>query len=147
MTSLQLSALLVAGLLAFGRSDLVGATVAYFLLWQAQEATRRGLLANFRLRRASVGYAVTYIGQPLLVAILASRGSLTLASGLYAMAVACGLGALLNAAQLGLSRSLLDCRRLIEEYWAIGKWCFLNNYLLLFNVTFLFPGRLRRLGA
>ena len=134
MTSLQLSTLLLAGLLAFGHSDLVLPVIAYFLLWQTQEATRRGLMADFRFRRASIGDAVTYIGQPVLVAILASRGSLTLANSLYAMAVACGLGALLNASQLALSRPLLDCRRLIKDHWLIGKWCLLNNYLLYFNV-------------
>jgi O-antigen/teichoic acid export membrane protein len=146
MTSLQLGTLLVAGLLAFGHSDLVLPAVAYFLLWQTQEATRRGLLADFRFRTATIGDAVTYIGQPALIAILANLGSLTLASGLYAMAVACALGALINASQLALSRPLLDCRRLIEDYWSIGRWCLLDSYLLHFNVQ-IFPWSLAAVGG
>jgi O-antigen/teichoic acid export membrane protein len=88
---------------------------------------------------------VTYIGQPLLVATLAGSGSLTLASGLYAMAVACGLGALihasqlLHASQLRLCRRILqDCLGLIEENWCIGKWFLVNNCMALFSLQ-IFP--------
>jgi O-antigen/teichoic acid export membrane protein len=139
INSLLLTAFLVAGLSAFGRTDILVASSAYFLFWQMQEATRRGHLACFRFKTATAGDAVTYIGQPLLVAMLAGSGSLTLASGLYAMAAACGLGALIHASQLRLCRPILQhCLGLIEEYWSIGKWFLVNNWVLLFTVQ-IFP--------
>jgi O-antigen/teichoic acid export membrane protein len=37
-------------LFAFGRSDLIVACVAWFIVWQLQQATRRALIANLYLR-------------------------------------------------------------------------------------------------
>ena len=42
-----------------------------YLCWQAQETSRRCLLADFRYRAAVAGDGIAFVGQALLVALLA----------------------------------------------------------------------------
>jgi hypothetical protein len=46
ITYIPLSAVIGATLLFFGCGDLLPSTIAWFVLWQMQEAMRRGLLAG-----------------------------------------------------------------------------------------------------
>jgi O-antigen/teichoic acid export membrane protein len=119
---LPLSFLVGAALLVFGRGDLVPSAIASFVLWQMQEAMRRGLLANFRHDRAVIGDAVSYLGQAVVMLVLAATDSLTLSNALYSMAATSGLAALIQARQLGLSlRVPLGLSRTFCEFWSIGS--------------------------
>ena len=130
--SLGLGAVLALIVALLGWRELVLPSLACFLLWQVQEGMRRGLLAIFRFQAAALGDAVSYIGQILVVAGLASMDSLTLDDAFYGMAVTSGLAAAGQALQLRLRyRGPLRLRATIADYWSIGGGWALGNGLLL----------------
>ncbi|MDN3568884.1 hypothetical protein ACFQY5_13315 [Paeniroseomonas aquatica] len=119
------------GLLAFGLGGLVLPALACFLLWQLQEAMRRGLLAGFRHRAATLGDLLSYPGQVVAAGVLAALDALSLASVLYALALTSGLAALLQARQLGLRwRGPLALRPTLLAFWSVGGFWSLGNGLL-----------------
>lgn len=129
--SAALGLLLCLGLLAFGLGGLVLPGFACFLLWQVQEATRRGLLAAFRHRAATLGDLLSYPGQVVAAGALAAVDALTLANVLYALAVTSGLAALLQAWQLRLRwRGGLALRPTVMAFWSVGGVWALGNGLL-----------------
>ncbi|GJD80546.1 hypothetical protein [Methylobacterium gregans] len=118
--------------LAAGRADLILPALAYFLLWQTQEAFRRYLFAELRFAAAIPGDAVSYLGQVALVLWLARDGHLTLGGALCAMALTSGLGALLQAGRAGLGRGGRAAPRLpaiLGDFWRLGGWSLANNLL------------------
>ena len=132
---LILDLVLIAGLAYFDRPELMVPASAFFLLWQFQEAARRGLLADLRHRVATIGDAVTYFGQPLLLAFFAWSGSLDLALALYLMAAACAAGALVHLSRLRLvAPTLRDASSVVVNFWLLGKWQLGINAILLLNV-------------
>src|SRR5262249_25832381 len=74
--------------------------VLCYLCWQAQETSRRCLLADFRYRAAVAGDGIAYVGQAVLVALLASLDAITLPAALYMMSVTFGIGAIVHASKL-----------------------------------------------
>src|SRR6185437_2159947 len=70
-----------------------------FLCWQAQETSRRCLLADFLYRAAVAGDAIAFVGQALLVALLAWADAVTLPTALYIMSVTFGIGAIVHASK------------------------------------------------
>lgn len=118
--------------LAAGRADLILPALAYFLLWQTQEAFRRYLFAELRFAAAIPGDAVSYLGQVALVLWLGREGHLTLGGALCAMALTAGLGALLQAGRAGLGRRGGPAPRLpaiLGDFWRLGGWSLANNLL------------------
>src|ERR1700761_5834776 len=67
-------------------SIVVPACLCY-LCWQAQETSRRCLLADFLYRSAVAGDAIAFIGQAVLVSMLAWLNVITLSSALYVMSL------------------------------------------------------------
>jgi O-antigen/teichoic acid export membrane protein len=133
ITSLSavLGAFLGFALLLFGRSDLILPALSCFLLWQLQEGMRRGLLAEFRHRVASIGDAVSYLGQVAVILWLATWATLDLTNALYALAITSGLAAALQCWQLRIRFSTtLALRRTMTEFWAVGGFWALGNGLL-----------------
>ncbi|AWN38216.1 lipopolysaccharide biosynthesis protein [Methylobacterium radiodurans] len=129
---LPAGALLALAALAAGRADLALPALAYFLLWQIQEAFRRYLFAELRFAAAIPGDAVSYLGQVALVLWLGWSGHLTLASALCAMALTSGLGALLQAGHAGLGSRTGPAPRLhaiLGDFWRLGSWSLANNML------------------
>jgi O-antigen/teichoic acid export membrane protein len=134
-SSFLLNLLLVAGVLAFALSSLVLPASVYFLLWQLHEALRRGLLADFQYRKATLGDAVAYLGGPLLALVLALRGEMSLAGALYAMSAAFGTGALLHARMQKLNRPvILLNREVIGDIYRSGRWFLVTSVLILLGV-------------
>jgi hypothetical protein len=134
-SSFLLNLLLIAGVLTFGLSSLVVPASVYFLLWQLHEALRRGLLADFQYRKATLGDAVAYLGGPLLALTLALRGEMSLAGALYAMSAAFGLGALLHARSQKLNRpAILLNREVISDIYRSGRWFLVTSVLILLGV-------------
>jgi O-antigen/teichoic acid export membrane protein len=110
-----------------------------FLCWQAQETSRRCLLADFRYRAAVAGDGTAYVGQPLLIVLLAWLGNVTLPSALYVMSASFAIGALVHASKLRFARpDFSQTRLLAREYFSIGKWSIVNYQLVLFRYQ-LFP--------
>ena len=110
-----------------------------YLCWQAQETSRRCLLADFRYRDAVAGDGIAYVGQALLIAALLRIDSITLPSAIYVMSATFALGALVHASKVRYGRpNLGETRKLAIEYLSVGKWSLVNYELVLLRVQ-LFP--------
>ena len=110
-----------------------------FLCWQAQETSRRCLLADFRYRAAVTGDATSYIGQALLIALLAWLGKVTLPIALYAMSATFAIGAAVHVSKLRLAwPDYSQARLLARDYFSIGKWSLVNYQLVVLRGQ-LFP--------
>ena len=134
-----LSVLIVAGTILLGRGDIACATTACFLSWQAQETTRRFLSADFRHRAAVWGDATSFLGQAAVIAVLASVGSLTLQSALYAISAMFLAGAAVHVSKLQFAPpDLAALVPLFRKFFKLGKWSLLTYEVVLFR-TQLFP--------
>ena len=136
--------LLLVGLMALGTvlldedNILLPACLCY-LCWQAQETSRRFLLADFRYRAAVAGDGIAYVGQVLLIAVLLWIDSVTLSSALYAMSATFVVGALVHSLKVRFaSPDFAEIRRLAVEYLSIGKWSLVSYELVLVRAQ-LFP--------
>jgi len=110
-----------------------------YLCWQAQETSRRFLLADFRYREAVAGDGTAYVGQVLLIAILLWIDSVTLPAALYAMSATFVLGASVHVLKLRFARpNFTELRSLALEYYSVGKWSLVSYQLVLLRVQ-LFP--------
>lgn len=118
-----------------------------YLCWQAQETSRRFLLADFRYSAAVVGDGIAYVGQVLVIAVLLWIGPITLSSTLYAMSAAFVGGALVHASKLRFAWSdFAGIRRLAMEYLSVGKWALVSYELVLIRAQ-LFPWVLAAAGG
>jgi O-antigen/teichoic acid export membrane protein len=109
-----------------------------YLCWQAQETSRRCLLADFRYRAAVSGDGISYVGQAVLVALLAWLDAITLPTALYIMSVTFGVGAIVHASKLRFAwPNLAEARLLGREYLSVGKWSFISYQLVLTRVQIL----------
>lgn len=144
--SLVLLLLMAAGTTLLEENILVPACLCY-LCWQAQETSRRCLLADFRYREAVAGDGVAFVGQVLLIAALIRIDSVTLSSALYAMSATFVLGALVHVQKLDFSRpNFAELRGLAREYFSVGKWSLVSYQLVLLRVQ-LFPWLLAALAG
>jgi O-antigen/teichoic acid export membrane protein len=110
-----------------------------YLCWQAQETSRRFLLADYRFRDAVAGDGVAYVGQSLLIAVLLWADSITLSSAIYGMSTTFALGAMVHALKLRFAwPDFAGLRGLAVEYLSIGKWSVFNYQLVLVRVQ-IFP--------
>jgi hypothetical protein len=102
------------------------------VLWQSQETLRRVLNARLRFRDSIWGDAVRYLGQGVIVLILAYTGMLSIQTAFASIALASILGGLYQAWQVGLARPAWeDIRAFAVEFWSLGRW------MLAANLTFL----------
>ena len=133
--SLVMLALLVLGFALLGAWDILLPAGFSYLSWQVQETMRRCLLADFRYRAAVSGDAASYVGQAVLIGVLACTDSLTLASALYTISATFLAGALVHASKLQFARpSLANARILLPAYICLGKWSLINYELVLLRV-------------
>jgi O-antigen/teichoic acid export membrane protein len=109
-----------------------------YLCWQAQETFRRSLLADFRYREAVAGDGIAYVGQAMLIALLARLDAITLPAALYMMSVTFGIGAMMHASKLRYTRpNVAEARLMAREYLSIGMWSLVNYQLVLARVQLL----------
>ena len=110
-----------------------------FLCWQAQETSRRCLLADFRYREAVAGDGIAFVGQALLIALVARLDGIALPVALYTMSATFAIGALVHASKLRFAPpDLTETRLLAREYFSVGKWSIVNYELVLVRGQ-LFP--------
>lgn len=137
--SLGLVAVMGLGIVLLGAIDLLLPACLCYLCWQAQETSRRCLLADFRYREAVAGDAVAYVGQALLVAVMLRVSPATLSSTLYIMSATFALGALVHGAKLHIVwPEPAAIRQLRREYFSVGKWSLITYQLAQLRVQ-LFP--------
>ncbi len=127
---IPLCVLLTASLFAFHLGAIAPSVVAYLILWQLKEGTRRALLARFRIKEAIVGDAVSYLGQSAVIFGFVLAGSLNLRNAFWGMAAMSGLAVLIQARQLRVSLSAPSQVRLVlTDFWSIGGWALANNLI------------------
>jgi O-antigen/teichoic acid export membrane protein len=137
--SLVMVVAMALGTTLLGGDDIQLPACLCFLCWQAQETSRRCLLADFRYRAAVAGDATAYVGQALLIGLLAWLAGITLPSALYMMSATFAVGALVHASKLRFAwPDFAETRLLAREYFSIGKWSLVNYELVLFRSQ-LFP--------
>ena len=137
--SLGLAVVMALATELLGVDSIVLPACLCFLCWQAQETSRRYLLADFRYRAAVTGDGIAYVGQALLIAFFAWVDTITLTAALYLMSVTFALGALVHVSKLRFaSPDLTEAHRLAVEYFSIGKWSIISYELVLIRVQ-LFP--------
>ena len=133
--SLVLVMLMALGTTLLERDNILLPACLCYLCWQAQETSRRFLLADFRYREAVHGDGVAYVGQVLLIAVLLWIDTITLSSSLYVMSATFAAGALVHASKVRFARpDFAEMRGLALEYFSVGKWSVLNYQLVLVRV-------------
>ncbi len=136
---LSFSTVLAGAITLAGRSDIAWAAGIFSALWLLQDAMRRGLMAEFRHRTASIGDTISYFSQAAFVAYLVRKGTLTLAGALLLMGCACAAGGLVQLRMLQLPWPQLGgVRQLVVEYWQTGKWAVTSGLLMHMRLQ-LFP--------
>jgi len=137
--SLVLLVLMAIGTSVLEEENILLPACLCYLCWQAQETSRRFLLADFRYREAVAGDGVAFVGQVLLIAILLWIDSITLSTALYVMSATFSLGALVHTLKLRFARpDIGELRSLALEYLSVGKWSLVSYLLVLLRVQ-LFP--------
>jgi O-antigen/teichoic acid export membrane protein len=117
----------------FGKTASIACWAAVALiLWQSQETLRRILNARLRFRDSIWGDSVRYLGQAVIVLMLAWSGTLSIEMAFASIALASVLGGLYQAWQVGMARpQWQDVRAFGREFWNLGRW------MLAANLTFL----------
>jgi O-antigen/teichoic acid export membrane protein len=147
MLAFALALPLAFGILLLEGNDILFAATACYLAWQMQETMRRCLLAEFRFRAAVTGDATSYIGQSIVIGVLASMSELTLVSALHAMSATFVAGALVHASKLQFGRPNLACAAsLARNYFSIGKWSLVYYEILILRAQF-FPWTLAAIAG
>ena len=145
--ALALVVIVALGTSMLGADNIVLPACLCYLCWQAQETSRRCLLADFRYRAAVAGDGVAYLGQAPLVALLAWLDAVTLPTVLYIMSVNFGVGAIVHASKLRYGwPDFAETRLLAREYLSVGKWSLISYQLVLTRVQ-LFPWVLAALAG
>jgi O-antigen/teichoic acid export membrane protein len=145
--ALVLVAVVALGTMLLEADSIVLPACLCYLCWQAQETSRRCLLADFLYRDAVVGDGIAYVGQALLVGLLARLDLVSLPAALYMMSVTFAIGAIVHVSKLRFARpDLAEARLLAREYLSVGKWSFINYQLVLSRVQ-LFPWILAALAG
>jgi O-antigen/teichoic acid export membrane protein len=133
--SLVLLVLMAIGTMVLEEGNILLPACLCYLCWQAQETSRRFLLADFRYREAVAGDGVAFVGQVLLIAVLLWIDSITLSAALYVMSATFVLGALVHVLKLRLARpDFAELRSLALEYLSVGKWSLVSYQLVLLRV-------------
>ena len=145
--ALMLVVIIGLGTLLLEADNIVLPACLCYLCWQAQETSRRCLLADFRYREAVPGDGIAYVGQGLLVALVAWLDAITLPAALWMMSATFVVGAVVHASKLRYGRpGLADAWLLACEYLSVGKWSFISYQLVLTRVQ-LFPWVLAALAG
>lgn len=134
------------GLIATGRTELLLPLLVYFAAWQAQEALRRSLFAEFRHHDALIGDVIAYFGPVLIVGWQMGHGPVSLAEVFLSLSLASTAALLVACLQVRADfRDLRALPATISDFWSLGRWSLANNLtgasriqIVLFGLTALF---------
>lgn len=108
---------------------------AAILAWQVQLVTRSAFIARSNYRTASIGDAISFLGQAIVVGIL----GITTVTGVFtAMALTSMAAIAVQAWQLNLGNaSLQDLTSRINDYWTLARWSVLSTLVGGLSMQFL----------
>jgi O-antigen/teichoic acid export membrane protein len=122
---------------------LAGSAVVAMLLWEMQETTRRGLMAELRFASCIPGDALSYLGQAAVLAFMAWRGTLTLPRAFMVIGATSAVAVAVQAIQIGMARIAPgEFREIVRDFWKLGRWTLLAN-LATFVTTIGYTWTLR----
>jgi len=140
IVGMTIATALLEGLVTRPRSELLHCfqlapwAIAAILTWQAQETTRRTLICKFRYRAVFPGDALSYLGQAIIMLILAQHGELTLKSAFASMAITSTLACVLQSLQIGVTWvKVSELRALAVDFWAFGRWSLCSSLSTAFT--------------
>lgn len=129
-----LAVLLAAGAWLFQPWTTVLAAWAAAVCWQAQETTRRGLMAALHHRTVIWGDALSYMGQAAAVGLLALGQRSRLSHVFVLMAATSLAAALWQARQLGLRRATAaELRQARQSAARLGGWTLASSLASLLS--------------
>ncbi|CAN5451899.1 hypothetical protein BH10PLA1_BH10PLA1_10980 [soil metagenome] len=108
------------------------------IAWQAQETTRRALMAHLRNNEAIWGDAVSYLGQAVVVGALCIHQVPPLWEVFVAMAFTSLAGAVVQMVQLRVVKFNAELTRSTAiDGWRIGRWLLVSNGLNLLTIQMI----------
>jgi O-antigen/teichoic acid export membrane protein len=128
------------------------------VLWQAQETTRRALIARLRHRDAIPGDAVSFLGQAACVYLLWRAGRISPEWAMAATAVTSGVAAVIQLAQILLTGGSGDREGAAAEmpspplaaeamaWWRTGRWLLVTGFVNV-GTVYLTPWVLEAAGG
>lgn len=133
--AVALGGVVVVATLAVRRLETAPWALAALLLWQWQDCLRRALMAHMRHRDAIWGDALSFLGQAVVLWTVSRVSSVSPEVAFASVAVTSGVAALLQGLQVGLRvPSLAVLRRCAQEYWALGRWLTLTNFMNVLTI-------------
>src|SRR4051794_5990859 len=121
------SGALAVGALIEGMRVGIWAMIA-MSIFQIQETLRRALIAHIRYRSAMWGDAVSYIGQAIIIAVLASKGQLTLTTAFQSFALTSALGAIIQVIQVRPQIAPVEeAISFARMNWSFSRWVLYGN--------------------
>jgi len=140
---------LIAATMAVHRPSLLPFAAGAMLMWQAQETTRRALLAKLRHRDALPGDAMGYLVQAGVIWVMthyATGVALTPETAFAAVGLTSLVGVVMQGYQLGVTPGgWVSLGHSIAESWRIGRWILFST--LVGAISTYAPGRGRRGGS
>jgi O-antigen/teichoic acid export membrane protein len=105
------------------------------LFWQLQETVRRALMTHFRYRNVIWGDGGSYIGQAIVIALLAHLGKLNSSLAFTVIAITSAAACAQQLLTLGVSKpDLQRAREMIRTSWQLGRWVVLTNLFYAFTL-------------
>lgn len=134
LAAAEMSVLLVAsGILH--HMYLAAWAILAMLFWQFQETVRRALMAHFRYRDVIWGDAGSYLGQAIVIAVLAHFGKLNSSLAFAVVAITSALACAQQLWMLGVTRpDLQRAREMLSTSWKLGRWVVLTNLFYAFTL-------------
>lgn len=107
--------------------------------WEMQDTLRRALMAKLRFSTAIWGDMLSYLGQAIIIGIMAQFGSLSLGRIFMVVALTSLLAACIQGVQIGIKViAFEDFRKLSRGFVEIGKWSLMANVLFALSIQ-VFP--------
>jgi O-antigen/teichoic acid export membrane protein len=129
------SALVFGVTVAVGKSYVAPIAIIALLFWEIQETVRRALMSHLRHQEATWGDGLSYIGQAVLVWLLAQKGWLSMESAFFVIALTSAVAAALQMFQLQLKNINLEgIWKTAKDGWNLGKWNLIGNLTTVINI-------------
>jgi O-antigen/teichoic acid export membrane protein len=113
---------------ALANSKIAVCCVLAMVCWYLQETLRRELMAGLQHKQAVLGDSISYLGQALVIFVLARNGTLSLSAALVTMAATSAGGAMVQLWQLGFVKvSYREAYSWFRQSCAMGGWATLAN--------------------
>lgn len=125
---------LVIACLSLHRYSLLPGVIGALVLWQFQETLRTGLLSQSRFRAATIGDAISYLGQAAGVVYCIGSGQQSLMAVFLVMSATSVLGGLIQSRQLRIrAHDFEPLEGYFSSCWEMGRWWFYARLVGVFS--------------